>query len=250
MRSNPTLTVVVITRDDPEGLDATLASLKPLKQDAGNLLEILVQDGASQPPVDSVLDRYRSLIDGWTSEVDGGIYDAMNRATARGHGDCVWYLNGGDRSCVASWEALARILEDCGDMHLFGYILVSEDGTTQRRRGARRASYLRHALPTSHQAIIYPGAVVRALQYDTKFQIVADYEMTVRVWQAGIGIRRHSLTLASFSVGGISSSRSSEIAIEAGKVHSKHFGAGMIRRQSSRVRFAISRCIRQRRFAK
>src|SRR5689334_1604618 len=103
------VTVVTVTRNAREALAGTIASV--LAQ-TYRPLDYLVVDGASTDGTVDLLagfgDRLR-----WTSEPDGGVYDAMNRALARvDHDAYVFFLNADDR--FVSPDAVARVMAGAG----------------------------------------------------------------------------------------------------------------------------------------
>jgi glycosyltransferase involved in cell wall biosynthesis len=93
--SDRLVSVVTIARNDLAGLQRTWESL--VSQDHGDFGWIVV-DGASS---DSTVPWLKTLDDprvSWISEPDAGIYDALNKGTARVHEDSlVVFMNAGDR---------------------------------------------------------------------------------------------------------------------------------------------------------
>jgi putative colanic acid biosynthesis glycosyltransferase len=201
-------------------------------------MEVIVQDGLTFG-IEAVVDANRNWVD-FRSEADSGIYDAMNRGLDRTAGDYIWFLNGGDVSTVANWSDLEAIMPgDGGTMVLGAYVL--DFGTKSVPRKARSASYIWHALPTSHQAILYPGSSARATKYDLSFKIAGDYAFTARLLQLGVSSVTTSLTLATFSIGGSSYIHARQIASEARVVQRQVLDLGVTRVLLSQIRHATSR---------
>ena len=189
----------------------TLDSLRPLLEEAGAGLEVIVQDGGTAGIEQLQLPSWVNLITG----ADDGIYDAMNRGLSRSVGERVWFLNGGDESIVRDWESLAKMLATA-EFIFADYELAFNGGI--RRRRSRPTWYICHALPTSHQAIIYPGDRARDLTYDTSILIAADYDFTARLIRSGCVPIRSRQSIARFYVGGASLSSGGAVGRDANRV--------------------------------
>ena len=239
----PLLSIVTVTFNDSVGLAATLRSLETLKREAGSDIEILIQDGGSTKVSAELSNRYSTLAS-FESVADSGIYDGMNRALARSTGRSVWFLNGGDTAELAGWETLAVELRRDGAHMIFADYLLKTRGRELVRK-SRKASYIWHGLPTSHQAIFYPGDRVRAEKYDLSYSIVGDYELTARLLMQKVETRNASLVVAAFQSGGISQQQGRLIAIEARQVQQSTLHTSRLSQYASRLRHAVSRLLRR-----
>lgn len=238
--SQPLLSVVTVTCNDEQGLSRTLRSLVRLQDESAGEVEVLVQNGGDPEAVVQLVSAYPWVES--VSEPDLGIYDAMNRATRRARGKYVWYLNGGDEVGDVSWADIRSHLTREVGMFFFDYVRVFEGAGEYRR--ARSASYLRHALPTSHQAIIYPKMVDVPGPYRPDL-LSADYELTARLWKDGILCVPVHLPLARFHAGGASTSRAKQIALDAALVQEEILGLGRGWRVWSRTRHTLARVVFQ-----
>lgn len=148
------------------------------------------------------------------SRQDTGIYDGMNLALARSRGTYVWFLNGGDLCSFQDWATLSTLLSNArGRLVLGAYDL--DVGSRLVHRKPRPMSYIHHGLPTSHQAILYPGDLARKVRYDLKYKVVGDYALTAALWASGIKAVRTETILAVFKAGGMSQQHASALAKEA-----------------------------------
>ena len=167
----------------------------------------------------------------------------MNKGLQLCTGSHVWFLNGGDECCLALWGALkAELLMHEWDMVLADYLL--DTGRSQILRRSRKASYIWHGLPTSHQAIFYPGPIARELHYDLTYKIVGDYEFTARMIASGVRTNNWYQPVAVFHAGGMSQSNTHLLAREAGSVQAEVLHLGLPRRAVSQIRHAASRTLR------
>lgn len=232
-----------MTYRDPEGLRRTLDSLDPLMSTSSREVECIVVDGGTD------LELLASAMSGaqfqfdLSSEPDHGIYDAMNKGIERSSGDFVWFLNGGDESQLRSLDTIGTKLAASKASIFFGaYVLVNGDRRTLRR--ARSASYIWHGLPTSHQAILYPGNILRETKYDLQYTVVGDYELTARLLESGVSPVVLEETIAAFHAGGMSQQRAKDVSRQARSVQRTLLGSPWYVRELSRFRHLVSRNLR------
>jgi putative colanic acid biosynthesis glycosyltransferase len=240
----PLLTVICVTFKDVDGILRTLNSLDPLRPAIRTgEIEVLVIDGGTGEEFEEA----RPDFEAWcsvVSERDEGIYDAMNKGLRASTGHFVWFLNGGDESAVADWAPISALLRSSPNSLVLGnYELKTAGGLI--KRASRPASYIWHALPTSHQAILYPGPEARTALYDRSYRVVADYEFTARLLASGLPSVCAKITLARFHTGGLSSLHAKLIATEATRVQSSILGSALLRRLASRAIHTASRTRRK-----
>lgn len=239
--TNPTLSILTVTFRDLSGLAKTLDSLESLRVQAGDQIEVIVQDGGTDG-IEHVSARYPTV--DFKSMPDGGIYEGMNTAIARSSGQSLWFLNGGDLNVIDDWHRVAEFLDrHPRDLCLFDYHLNL--GSRVARVAARPALYLHHGLPTSHQAIMYPAEPLRTSGYDLSYRIVGDYELTARLWAAGVPTATLHLPVAEFSAGGTSQQQAHRIAVEARRVQREILHTPLPLRLGSRALHLASRVRRR-----
>lgn len=233
MSVEPLLTIVTVTFRDLEGLSRTLRSLRDLCETAGDMVQLVVCDGGTSG-VRQVFTEMAPAGAVLSSTPDAGIYDAMNRGLDISRGEFVWFLNGGDQCLVQNWEVLRSVL-DAGSrnsVHLFGYRRVARELVTNRR--PRSVDYLWHGLPTSHQAILYPGPIVRAVRYDLDFSVTGDYALTCKLWiEKDLSWNVCDIAIAEFELGGFSSLHGSVLRREAWRIQRDILGVSLLRRAAS-----------------
>lgn len=154
--------------------------------------EHIVQDGGS---TDGTLGRLAAAPDHrrkLVSEKDAGIYDALNRATARATGDVIGVLHSDD--FYANPDVLAHVaqcLEDSGADAVYGdldYISVADPAKIVRRwkSGDYSTARLRRGWMPPHPALFLRRSVVEQWgAYDTSYQVAADYDSILRYFGQG-----------------------------------------------------------------
>jgi glycosyltransferase involved in cell wall biosynthesis len=190
--SQPTLSVVTVTCNDPRGLRLTLESLRPLFEAwSAPAWEHIVVDGGpalSRPVLDA-------LPAGWplvhVEQRPGGVPHAFNEALTVATGRYVWFLNGGDG--LRDPAALARMIEALDRDHsrdfICGAAYLRRDGRPLYPMAPRR-TLLGNILGRSwicHQAVIYRrSALHRIGPFSTAYRVAGDYDFHIRCYIAGL----------------------------------------------------------------
>lgn len=200
----PLLSVITVVRDDPEGLQATMASLAT--QDRTGV-EVVVIDGSADRAhaVEAASGIARVA---WSDP--RGIYPAMNEGLASAAGDYVYYLNAGDT--LHSPDVLGVLmsaLEGERPAWLFGRVeVVSVAGTRVMTPmwdyGRERSALFARGLFPPHQGTVARTDLLRDLGgFDPSYRIAADYAAFL-----GLSLRADPLildtVLATFHEGGAS----------------------------------------------
>ena len=104
------LTVSIVTPSYNQGrfLDETIQSV--LSQ-VGVTPQYVVMDGASTDDSPAILRRHAGRLAYWTSEPDGGQYDAINKGFARTDGEVMGWLNSDDKYTPWALSIVAEIFE-------------------------------------------------------------------------------------------------------------------------------------------
>ena len=155
--------------------------------------EYIVVDGASKDRTVDIIREYESQFDGrlkWISELDKGIYDAMNKGIEMATGDIVGILNSDD--FFTSNDVLKRVAEEFesnstldaiyGDIHF----VKDEDLTKCTRYYSSayfRPSMLRFGFMPAHPSFYVRKSVYQKYGlYDLQFRTSSDFEMMVRLF--------------------------------------------------------------------
>lgn len=214
----PLLSIITITRNDMFALARTINSLKPLKDFS---IELVIIDGSDdqsdQKDISVLLSEFPSsrMIKGR----DKGIYDAMNKGLALALGDYVWFLNGGDSNLLKNINFLHNISTDPLPVILGNYRFGMSQFSVHRN--AKRKSYIRHGLPTSHQAIFYPRSFFQQIGFFLEYQVCADYASIAYLYKQNLSFIHIKEEFAEFQLDGVSGKRVDDLRIEAKMVQER-----------------------------
>lgn len=147
-------------------------------------IEYLIIDGASTDGTQDMLKEYLAGADKnilFYSEIDYGIYNAMNRGIARAGGDYIYFLNAGD--CFYNETVVEDVVSHIKDMDTIYYgkvCMVYTDGLKQIRDFAGMEGRIEQELHGGgmpcHQAVFAPRDALADHYFREKYRIRADFE--------------------------------------------------------------------------
>jgi putative colanic acid biosynthesis glycosyltransferase len=185
----PLLSIVTVNLNDAAGLRATAVSITT---QSARGFEWLIVDGGSGDGSQAVIRAFAAHLSAWSSEPDGGVYDAMNKGLARACGEWVIFMNAGDR--FADRDSVTRIcaaLETAGDADLLlgGTVLEMPSGR-RLYRPPRPPAWIRFGPPACHQATVFRRRAHLAVTYDLRLRISADYGTVAALLARGASAAR------------------------------------------------------------
>jgi glycosyltransferase involved in cell wall biosynthesis len=164
--------------------------------------EHLVVDGGSRDRTLQILRRHPHLR--WTSELDRGVFDAMNKGIARARGEWIYFLGADD--VLHSPRVLERVLPELVEPWdvVYGDVVGPRfagryDGPFDGRRLLRRN--------ICHQALFLRRRLFERLGgFDLRYPVNADWEHNLRwFFDPATRARYLDLVVADFADGGLSS---------------------------------------------
>lgn len=191
------LSLVTITKGDPGGLERTLASTRAWR-DLPTVEQIVV-DGDGTAEVLAKASGCR-----WIRQQHEGIADAFNVGLSAAQGEWIWYLNGGDRVHPGlETEWLLRLLTTTKANLVTGGIQYDGDVDF------RPVPSLRVQWPPSQCWLAHPATIVRhsllkrAGGFDSRWTIVMDYDLWLRLLKCDPHVDVVSIPFARFDINGL-----------------------------------------------
>lgn len=201
-------TIITINYNNRSGLKKTIDSV--ISQSYRNY-EWIIIDGNSKDGSYELIVDYKEHFSFWTSEIDTGIYNAMNKGIKRATGEYILFLNSGD------YLADSNVLMDLSKIDLnadfvYGYILRESKGKLIPQKNFTKidftiSDFLRSSLP--HQAtLIKRDLFDRHGLYDEHYKIASDWKFFLQAIIFGnASVKYIDLPIAVFEDGGISEDR-------------------------------------------
>jgi glycosyltransferase involved in cell wall biosynthesis len=206
MPDTPRVSIVTVARNAAATLQESIDSVRRQDYPA---IEHIVIDGQSSDGTVELIRRNADQLASWTSEPDGGIYEAMNKGVARATGDWVMFLNADD--ALYGPHAVSSVFSRAdrpwtGRLVIYGDSLLLMAGGRTRLRRAKPLRTIRFKMPFTHQGVFVSAGLLRGRPFDTRYRLAADYDFFREVY------RRHGpqafldagVCLNYFRVGGAS----------------------------------------------
>ncbi|MFV0590527.1 MAG: glycosyltransferase family 2 protein [Draconibacterium sp.] len=220
-----TLSVITIAYNCAPDLEATIQSVTG---QIFNDIEYIVVDGGSNDGSPEVIKKYEAGITKWVSELDKGIYDAMNKGLKMASGEYVLFMNAGDTFYKP--ETLAKIPFDAypnADVFYGETLIVNH---RQKVLGLRHKKlphrlnwkHFRRGMVVCHQSILVRRTL--APMYNPDYKLSADVEWVLQSLKASKQIVFTNSIIARFLEGGASIKQHNESLKERFVIMRKYFG--------------------------
>lgn len=184
--------IVIVCRNARAALVRTLDSIRSYG-DAKRVKTIVI-DGASADGTLALLESRAAELHYFSSERDGGIYDAMNKGWLAAPADAhVLYLGAGD-TLLAVPEAANLVRADGTPYPL----LLGRTTVGDREFRSRWGAELKLRNTAHHQALLVHRSVSAAAPFDAALAVYADWDFNLRLRAAGLtpqpapGLRTHA----------------------------------------------------------
>lgn len=216
MSALPTISVITVTWNLIEAgrRQAMMEVMDCVQEQTASGLEHVIWDGASDDGTQALIEQKIEELRAadapvpvrFHSEPDSGLYDAMNKAVAASTSDYIIFLNSDD--LIERPDSLAlvqqRLAEDQPDYAFGQTTYVNTDGSRFYAKRVTTNSMLR-SIPFCHNSTLIRCKVFQDLGgHDLQFRIVADYDMTLRIFLNGFKGCAVLVPIAVFRRGGLS----------------------------------------------
>jgi glycosyltransferase len=156
------------------------------------ILEYIVIDGGSTDGTLKILDLYKSKLDVYISEPDGGIYDALNKGILHSTGDIVGFLHADDLFESSDvLDKIAHAFTVSGVEAVYGdLVYVRKNDTSKIVRYWKSCAFNEKSLQRGwmppHPTLYIKRSVYEKLgMFDTSYLIAADYDLVLRFFGKG-----------------------------------------------------------------
>ena len=204
-RKSLKFSIIIPVYNAVDSLAETLDSI--LVQTCKNY-EVIIVDGLSTDSTQKIIEEYEKKPDGrlrWISELDKGIYDAMNKGIDMARGDWIYFLGSDD--VLYSNDVLEKISNEIGESNpdvISGNVAW---GNTGKIYDGKFSALKLMQENICHQSIFFKKSLFDKFgKYDTKYKVLADHVFNMQ-WFNDESVRRKyvDLTIARYNVDGQSS---------------------------------------------
>ncbi len=204
LNNKPVVSVITVCYNASKYIDRAISSVA--SQDYQNIEHIVI-DGNSTDNTHSVIMNHINQIDYYLSEVDNGIYDAMNKGISLSTGEYIIFLNSDDwyeKNAISS--LVEAVLFSGADLScaLANYVNdESSPGKQLRSMPFDDSSSLR--MPLRHETLLVPAHIYYDIGlYDTSYSIIADRKWVALLHSKGYSVFELPKPLLNFLTTGIS----------------------------------------------
>jgi len=201
----PTLSIVTPTLNGTRWLADAMRSVVDQKY---RPLEYVVQDGGSEDETREILKRWSARLTDWQSTPDAGQAQALNRGFARTNGELMAYLNADDLLLPGSISYVAEFMRRNPHVDVvYGHrVLIDEEGREIGRHVIPRhdGRVLSWADFIPQETLFWRRSTWDAVggAFDESFSMALDWDLLVRLRDAGARMVRLPRFLGAFRVHG------------------------------------------------
>ena len=203
----PKISIITVSYNAAKTIEQTILSV--INQTYNNI-EYIIIDGGSTDGTVEILKKYEDKIAYWVSELDNGIYDAMNKGIDIANGEIVGIINADDWYEKNAIEiSVNSLLKDeeldgiCGD--IFIYMECSKCTLVKRICSSTSLNLLKNGMTIMHPTVFLKKSFYDKYgKFDTKFRIAADYDLMLRASLKGANIKYIPMIISHFRLGGTS----------------------------------------------
>lgn len=195
------VSVITVTYNAEPFLQKTIDSIR--RQTYADI-EYIVVDGGSTDGTVEIINKNQDIIDGWVSEADSGIYDAMNKGVKLASGDYVIFMNAGDLFYDPC--AIEKCMECAGNSDVvYGDHWVIGSRRNDGHHRAKEPSDLLFGMICSHQSMFFKRSTLLKYQFSLSHGTAGDYDCIARLYNAGASFIYCENNIVSFyAAGGVS----------------------------------------------
>ncbi len=207
--------IITITFNSEKTIERTLKSV--LAQTYTDY-EYIVVDGASKDSTMNIIRKYEPLFEGrmkWKSEPDTGIYNAMNKGIMRSTGELIGIVNSDDWLELDALESIYECFKNnnssldklyCGWIK-FHYLSGKVQIMKTNHKILEKLSGRYEMGGVRHPAVFVPNLVYQKYGvFDERMKIMADADLILRFYFAGIQFCYPEKVISNMSDGGVSNS--------------------------------------------
>lgn len=194
------LSIVTVTKNCESSICKTLSSISLIKNSS---IEYIVIDGAS---IDGTVDRMKSfspIINKFVSEVDTGIYNAMNKGINLASGKYTLFINGDDQVLPDGFSEILHLLErGSADIYCAKTLIPGKDGDGEVFAMNQWCLPFFNSIP--HPSAFFCTDVLKKYLFREDLKIASDYDLFLRLFISGKVFKKIDIVSALHYRGGAS----------------------------------------------
>lgn len=199
------ISIVTVVYNSATELEKTIKNI--ISQTFDNI-EYIIIDGQSTDGTLETIKKYSDHIDTLLSEMDKGLYDAMNKGLELATGDYIVFMNAGDVfPCKGTLANVANKIQanKCPDF-VYGDVTEITMNGNKYLRESRSLEAIKIGMFTCHQSMYYKNQIVKEnnLSFNLDYNVFSDYNFTCKFLNASKNNLHINEPLSIFEFGGLS----------------------------------------------
>jgi glycosyltransferase involved in cell wall biosynthesis len=198
--NRPEISIVTVVYNNVDSIEDTILSV--INQTYKNIEYIIIDGGSTDGTVD-VIKKYANRINLWKSEPDEGLYFAMNKGLELASGQWINFMNSGDT--FYSHTTIEQVFSNkYQEGVIYGDVMFSFDRTNEVLVKANDLKYFWKGMQFVHQAAFVSTDLMKEYQFDTQYNLIADYNSLYKIFLSGANFQYLGFTICNFLAGGLS----------------------------------------------
>ena len=202
------LSIVTVCFNSEKTIRKCIESVIPQLTDE---VEYLFIDGKSTDKTVEIISSYKKYGVRVISEKDNGIYDAMNKGIKLASGEWIWFINSDDYITEGLIDTILTIVKKypnagCVYGNMEYVRIINGKCYMEVKNAPDSLTGLKNEMIIGHPSTVCKTEVIKYLGgFDCNFKIAADWDLLLRIYNAGYQMIHVDKTLSRFYCGGASS---------------------------------------------
>jgi glycosyltransferase involved in cell wall biosynthesis len=172
-QNNPIISIITVVKNAEKHLEQTIKSV--INQNYDNI-EYIIIDGGSTDNTLNIINKYENKIDYLVSEIDKGIYVAMNKGADIATGEWIIFMNAGDNFYENNTIERIFLGKNYDADFIYGDWKIVYNSKFSRIQQAGVIKNLWKGMVFSHQSLFTRSHVFKKYKFNINNKIGADYE--------------------------------------------------------------------------
>ena len=215
----PVLSIITVTRNCSSTISDTLSSIKLIKNEH---IEFIVIDGASTDSTTDLIQCSGSLVDKYISEIDAGIYNAMNKGINLASGKYTLFINGDDQVLHEDFGKVLAFLES-GLADIYCAKTLALDTKQCKEVLIAKQWQLPFFNSVPHPSTFVRTDILKKFRFREDLKIASDYDLFLRLFMTGKSFKRIDVVSAIHHRGG-ASGNSIQSSVEVNQIRKEILG--------------------------
>lgn len=202
------LSIVTVCFNSEKTIRKCIESVIPQLTDE---VEYLFIDGKSTDKTVEIISSYKKYGVRVSSEKDNGIYDAMNKGIKLASGEWIWFINSDDYITEGLIDTILTTVKKypnagCVYGNMEYVRIINGKCYMEVKNAPDSLTGLKNEMIIGHPSTVCKAEVIKYLGgFDCNFKIAADWDLLLRIYNAGYQMIHVDKTLSRFYCGGASS---------------------------------------------